>query len=711
MPIAAGDWKKEREAARLLHAVESEGVDREEAREMLTWRVCFVAVMLCGWMVIGSTIATQVTAWQFGWHHVLGEPMFSAGIVAIYAPFKIVSWTIWWPNTWPVWTGVAVGLAVAAAPIVLAAANAAAARANKKDDGWGTLDHARKSRILSPEQEGAVIGQTDDGRLLTHPGDEHMLLVGSAGSGKSSGPVISTLLNVRKQSVLVYDPKRELYAATARWRSQFGDAFYFDPTDPDSARYNPLNEIRIGTHHEVGDVQTIANILVESSGLRDDSNPFWPITASSLIAAAILHILRKDHAERDLGHLLRRLYDIDSTLTEMAASEHPVVKAAGKQLLPCDAKLKESIVKTTTSALEVFLDPMVCDKTSKSDFRISDLFCSKYPISLYLQMRPSDSDRLEPLTKMIITQIFRATMYDRLLMPDGREKLRRALFVHDEFASLKIKIFAWAMQQIRQYGMTFMLVSQSINAILEKYGRYQGILANCRIIVAFATNDISEQKALSDASGMIKEEKRGETIPRAGFTWGKGTRNISTEKKPIINPGEVRMLDDDRELVLVAGAPPFKVGKVRWYKHKALCRRGVDGGMDYPQNAAILEAVQADRKAAEKKRAEDAPTIAATPQPAQEPAACMHDGDKPEAELGDVPDLLDLIRASGMSSDDAMALFPGIRSKSIVASWLSGTRKIPEKRAAMALEIFLSSGVKQRDLFSVATDRGATTRP
>ena len=43
-------------------------------------------------------------------------------------------------------------------------------------------------------------------------------------------------------------------------------------------------------------------------------------------------------------------------------------------------------------------------RRQRSDFRISDLGCGKYPMSLYLQVPPSDRDRIMPLFRMIIMQ-------------------------------------------------------------------------------------------------------------------------------------------------------------------------------------------------------------------------------------------------------------------------------------------------------------------
>jgi Type IV secretory system Conjugative DNA transfer len=55
--------------------------------------------------------------------------------------------------------------------------------------------------------------------------------------------------------------------------------------------FNPLEEIRIGTEYEVGDAQNLATLIVDpdGKGLQDH----WQVTAQTLIAGCIIHLLYK----------------------------------------------------------------------------------------------------------------------------------------------------------------------------------------------------------------------------------------------------------------------------------------------------------------------------------------------------------------------------------------------------------------------------------
>src|SRR3546814_13650938 len=73
------------------------------------------------------------------------------------------------------------------------------------------------------------------------------------------------------------DLKGENWQLTAGWRAQFSHCLLFNPTDPRSARYNPLLEVRRGAH-EVRDVQNIADILVDPEGALERRN-HWEKTS------------------------------------------------------------------------------------------------------------------------------------------------------------------------------------------------------------------------------------------------------------------------------------------------------------------------------------------------------------------------------------------------------------------------------------------------
>lgn len=71
-------------------------------------------------------------------------------------------------------------------------------------------------------------------------------------------------------SVVIHDIKGENWQITAGWRSRFSHCLLFNPTDANSAAYNPLLEVRSGAH-EVRDVQNIADILVDPEGALEQA--------------------------------------------------------------------------------------------------------------------------------------------------------------------------------------------------------------------------------------------------------------------------------------------------------------------------------------------------------------------------------------------------------------------------------------------------------
>ena len=78
---------------------------------------------------------------------------------------------------------------------------------------------------------------------LRHNGPEHVLCFAPTRSGKGVGLVVPSLLTW-PGSAIVHDIKGENWQLTAGWRARFSRVLLFDPTNPVSAGYNPLLEVR-----------------------------------------------------------------------------------------------------------------------------------------------------------------------------------------------------------------------------------------------------------------------------------------------------------------------------------------------------------------------------------------------------------------------------------------------------------------------------------
>jgi type IV secretion system protein VirD4 len=154
--------------------------------------------------------------------------------------------------------------------------------------------------------------------------------------------------------VIVHDIKGENWALTSGWRARFGRVLLFDPTNPESAAYDPLLEVRRG-EWEVRDVQNIADVLVDPEGALERRN-HWEKTSHSLLVGAILHVLYAE-PDKTLAGVANFLSDprrpIDTTLEGMMKTPHlgergvhPVVASAARELLNKSANERSGVLST-----------------------------------------------------------------------------------------------------------------------------------------------------------------------------------------------------------------------------------------------------------------------------------------------------------------------------------------------------------------------------
>ncbi len=367
--------------------------------------------------VLGSCwFATEWTALRLGFQPALGPPWFTAGKWPIYQPHLFFAWWYHFDAYAP--RIFLQGAAIAAAGGVLAAfvaitgsvhrARQTATVTTYGSARWATERELREARLLDPA--GVYLGRF--GRQhIRHAGPEHVLCFAPTRSRKGVGLVVPTLLSWWS-SVVVHDIKGENWTFTAGWRSRFSHCLLFDPTNPASAAYNPLLEVRRGPQ-EVRDVQNIADVLVDPEGSIERRN-HWEKTSHSLLVGAILHVLYAE-PDKTLAGLGTFLSDparpIERTLRLMLTTPHlgpsgvhPVVAQAARELLNKSENERSGVLSTAMSFLGLYRDPIVAAVTSRCDWRIADLVQAEHPVSLYLVVPPSDISRTKPLVRLILTR-------------------------------------------------------------------------------------------------------------------------------------------------------------------------------------------------------------------------------------------------------------------------------------------------------------------
>lgn len=539
---------------------------------------------VCSIVVAGVWGATQWTAAALGYQPELGEPIARVLGVPLYPPPAI----FWWWFSFEAYAprifetgGMIAATSGLAAVAVAIAMSVWRARELKRAETYGSARWASTGEIAAAglfDDRGTVLGRIQQ-RYLRHDGPEHVLCFAPTRSGKGVGLVIPTLLTW-PDSAIVHDIKGENWTLTAGFRARFGKVLLFDPTNPCSAAYNPLLEVRRGMT-EVRDVQNIADVLVDPEGSLERRN-HWEKASYSLLVGTMLHVLYAE-PDKTLAGVAAFLSDprrsFKATLTMMMATRHlgndgvhPVIASAARELLNKSENELSGVLSTAMSFLSLYRDPVVAEVTRQSDWCIADLVSTDRPATLYLVVPPSDISRTKPLVRLILNQIGRRLTEEL----NADSKRRRVLLMLDEFPALgKLDFFESALAFMAGYGLKAFLIAQSLNQIEKAYGQNNAILDNCHVRICFATNDERTAKRISDSLGTATEMRTMKNYAghRLAPWLGHLMVSRSDTARALLTRGEIMQLPPDDEIIMLAGLHPVRAKKVRYFKDPQLNAR------------------------------------------------------------------------------------------------------------------------------------------
>lgn len=539
-----------------------------------------IPILAVLFLIAGLQAATQFFAAQFAY-----QPALGANYAHVYWPWRIIEWWAWYerfPDALKragsigiVVTGVGM---LALVLIKMIAVNTSkpnvylhgsARWASERDiRAAGLIPRARTwrealTRTPAPTSSGVYVGAWTDkrGRLhyLRHSGPEHILCYAPTRSGKGVGLVVPTLLSWA-QSAVITDLKGELWSLTAGWRKAHASnkVLRFEPaTANGSVCWNPMDEIRIGTENEVGDVQNLATLIVDPDGKGLETH--WQKTSQALLVGVILHALYKAQAEGTAATLpavdamladpdrdIRELWMEMTTFAHVAGKNHPVVGSSGRDMLDRPDEEAGSVLSTAKSYLALYRDPIVARNVGKSEFRIADLMQHDSAVSLYIITQPNDKARLRPLVRVMVNMVVRL-LADKMDFEEGRPVARykhRLLLMLDEFPSLgKLEIMQESLAFIAGYGIKAYLICQDINQLKSRetgYGHDEAITSNCHVQNAFPPNRIETAEHLSKLTGQTTVAKEQITTSggRTSALLSNVSRTIQEVQRPLLTPDE-----------------------------------------------------------------------------------------------------------------------------------------------------------------------------
>lgn len=233
---------------------------------------------------------------------------------------------------------------------------------DKEDIGWWT-----KHCYVKPYKTLFDICKIMPHFYLRDNSNKHLAVIAPTRSGKGVGLIVPTLLGGWTESCIVNDIKSENWGITAGYRKKMGQVVIkFEPTSDDgsTARWNPLDEIKIGDASEVSMAQNLAAIIADYEGKGKPDH--WIANAGNVIMAVILHLKYAHFADPVNYPRSPNLYTVAAFLKATSNEDedgHVDVKGFTDTLeslqtfhhIPDDGlKIKEWDTKTATYKIRVF---------------------------------------------------------------------------------------------------------------------------------------------------------------------------------------------------------------------------------------------------------------------------------------------------------------------------------------------------------------------
>lgn len=454
---------------------------------------------------------------------------------------------------------------------------------------WGNPETLRDGKVLAKDkvskykkndlshnlnmENGIILGKVPNKRELmimhdnTSIDNQNVVVIGSSGAGKSQAYVIPNLINIRNKSIIVTDPKGELYELTSQLKRDQGYKTYqVDFVNFKQAKYNPLYYVETPL-----DAQKIANTIISNfeKGGENGSGQFFKNSATNILSALIVYV--KTEYDKDEANLEKVVEVYDEHIqdeehflkwVDTIPKEHPA-----KDLLNSIKELtdvtRKSVTSTLSNGFSLFKLPQVKSMTSKSDFNFEDFIEEKAILYVKLSM---EDDTFAPLTSVFFSQML--NIYYQIAQESSDNKLKRKMiFMLDEFANIgKLDNYSKVLATCRSLGLSMHTIIQN-KAQLEKrsmYGKDEAtdILGNhdTTILLRADKKDTNTTKWISDTLGdtTIAQKKNDMTKSKGGISKQLGDNFI---KRPLMTPAEIGSLTKKECIVLISGHDPLFLDK------------------------------------------------------------------------------------------------------------------------------------------------------
>lgn len=460
---------------------------------------------------------------------------------------------------------------------------------------WGNARQICKKYSQKPYSQNILLTQNFRISLDTHKHRRclNILVVGGSGAGKSRGFALPNIMQCCC-SMVITDPKAELLRKTGGLLEKQGyEVRVFDLINPDTSFcYNPFEYV-----HDDKDVLRLISNLIQNTTPKgsQSSDPFWEKSETALLQALMLYLLHEappeeqnfamimemlgsaqvkeedEDYESPLDILFDRLemWDPDS----IAVKQYHIYKQAA-------GKTAKSILISVGVRLAAFNLPQIAKLTNTDELDLSSM--GERKVALFCCIPDADTS-LNYLVGMIYSQLFQTLYYmaDRV---HGGALPVPVNCIMDEFPNVSLpNEFEKILATCRSRSIYCSIIIQNMSQLKALFkDSWESLVGNCDEFLYLGGNEKETHKYVSELLG--KETIDTNTYGQTKGKSGSYSTNFQQSGRELLQPDEVRMLDNQNALLFIRGEQPILDAKYDLMKHPNI--RYTDDGGDGPFNYA-----------------------------------------------------------------------------------------------------------------------------
>ncbi|GAK46655.1 conjugal transfer protein [Tepidicaulis marinus] len=447
-------------------------------------------------------------------------------------------------------------------------------------------------------RKGLLLGRASGKKLIADVRKETRseITAGPAGSGKTIGRVVPVILSY-PGSLVIADPKNELWEMTAGWRKKLGPVYRVD-WRAEGAKFNPIARAALPKDQASLEIR-IDNIAATLIPRRENSaNPYFDDAPRAFMSSVLLYLIGKAEKEgRDacMGDVLtwaasgpaegetisvggEEIEVTDPVGALLILSAHDAedlglprrVQEGFMEMARMNFKERASHFASLTTALSMFKNSSVREATSDCSFQADDLRNGK-PATIYVSMRPDEAAALSPITGLLVN-----TLADNLMSAKPESKANSVLFLIEEMAQLPKSD---TIKRIFEFGRSMrvhcMAVLQDFSQLREKYGAdgLETFINTASYLTVFSQNSPETRDKISRMIGEQTRKRKSNSMQR-GLTL-KGSVSSSWEAIALMKPNEIGAIPSGKNILLVQNHhhKPVWCDTVLAYRDRTLRKR------------------------------------------------------------------------------------------------------------------------------------------